>query len=277
MALFATTIVTVALPTIRTGLYVSPAIWSGSSPLTRSPTASPYPGRPAGDRSSQPLFLRPDHLHAGQRGRGLSQNEGEIVAARAIQGIGPGSSTGDRRTIQLSFTGSQRSKAFSALAPPSACRSRPAAARRPDHRGRGCRRRLALGVLVDLFIGGSRCRCRPQLPGVRSAFAAIRPGRAVAAVRRALLLLIPLVEGEQVDWPAGCTRLSAAVWSRSRCSHGGRRAPSGAARARCSSEACWLAVVLCGGDLRRRLFRWVHQRVLHHLDPVAGRAEPAMP
>jgi hypothetical protein len=90
MALLDTTIVTVALPTIRTGLHASPATleWVVSAyALAYGLTLVPA-GR-AGDRfGHKPLFLIGLTIFTlASAACGLAQNQGEIVAARAIQGM----------------------------------------------------------------------------------------------------------------------------------------------------------------------------------------------
>ena len=139
---------------------------------------------------------------------GLSQNQGEIVAARAIQGIGAGIFyPAIAATIQLSFTGSRRSKAFSAL-------------------GATIGVSIALGpVLGGLIIAGAGAHdgwrwvflVNLLIGAVALPMAASQLPRARSRIRRQfnpvglcllsaglLLLLIPLVEGEQVGWPAWC-------------------------------------------------------------------------
>src|SRR3984885_15860145 len=119
MALLDTTIVTVALPTIRTGLHASPAAleWVVSAYALAYGLALVPAGR-AGDRfGHKPLFLVGLAIFTlASAACGLSQNQGEIVAARAVQGVGAGTFyPAIAATIQLSFTGARRSKAFGAL------------------------------------------------------------------------------------------------------------------------------------------------------------------
>ena len=211
MALLDTTIVTVALPTIRTGLDASPATleWVVSAyALAYGLTLIPA-GR-AGDRfGHKPLFLIGLTIFTlASAACGLSQNQREIVAARAIQGIGAGIFyPAIAATIQLSFTGSRRSKAFSAL-------------------GATIGVSIALGpVLGGLIIAGAGAHdgwrwvflVNLLIGAVALPMAAWQLPRARSRIRRQfdpvglcllsaglLLLLIPLVEGEQVGWPAWC-------------------------------------------------------------------------
>ena len=112
MALLDTTIVTVGLPTSRTGLYASPATleWVVSAyALAYGFTLIPA-GR-AGDRfGDKPLLLSGLTIWTlASAACGLSQNQGEIVAARAIQGIGAGIFyPAIAAIIELTLTGSQR-------------------------------------------------------------------------------------------------------------------------------------------------------------------------
>ena len=118
MALLDTTIVTVALPAIGTGLHASPASleWVVSGYALAYGLALVPAGR-AGDRfGHKPLFLVGLAIFTlASAACGLSQNQGEIVAARAVQGVGAGTYPAIAATIQLSFTGARRSKAFGAL------------------------------------------------------------------------------------------------------------------------------------------------------------------
>jgi EmrB/QacA subfamily drug resistance transporter len=211
MALLDTTIVTVALPTIRSGLHASPATleWVVSAyALAYGLTLVPA-GR-AGDRfGHKPLFLIGLTVFTlASLACGLSQSQGEIIVARAVQGIGAGIFyPAISATIQLSFTGAQRSKAFGAL-------------------GSTIGASIALGpvlggliiagagagdgwrwvFLVNLLIGAvavpvaawllpsgqSRVPRQFDLAGVGLLSAGL------------LLLLIPLVEGQQENWPPWC-------------------------------------------------------------------------
>ena len=211
MALLDTTIVIVALPTIRTGLHTSPAAleWVVSAYALAYGLALVPAGR-AGDRfGHKPLFLIGLAIFTlASVACGLSQNQGEIVAARAIQGIGAGTFyPAIAATIQLSFTGSQRSKAFGAL-------------------GATIGMSIAIGpVLGGLIIAGAGAHdgwrwvflVNLFIGAVALPMAAWQLPRARSRVRRRfdpvglcllsaglLLLLIPLVEGEQAGWPAWC-------------------------------------------------------------------------
>jgi len=211
MALLDTTIVTVALPTIRTGLHASPAAleWVVSAYALAYGLALVPAGR-AGDRfGHKPLFLIGLTIFTlASVACGLSQNQGEIVAARAIQGIGAGTFyPAISATIQLSFTGPQRSKAFGAL-------------------GATIGGSIALGpVLGGLIIAGAGAHdgwrwvflVNLLIGAVALPMAAWQLPRARSRVRRQfdpaglcllsaglLLLLIPLVEGQQEGWPAWC-------------------------------------------------------------------------
>jgi len=211
MALLDTTIVTVALPTIRTGLHASPATleWIVSAyALAYGLTLVPA-GR-AGDRfGHKPLFLIGLSIFTlASVACGLSQNQGEIIAARTIQGAGAGIFyPAISATIQLSFTGAQRSKAFGAL-------------------GATIGASIALGpVLGGLIIAGAGARdgwrwvflVNLFIGAVAVPMAAWQLPRAQSHVRRQfdplglllltsglLLMLIPLVEGQQENWPAWC-------------------------------------------------------------------------
>ena len=211
MALLDTTIVTVALPTIRTGLYASPATleWVVSAyALAYGFTLIPA-GR-AGDRfGHKPLFLTGLTIFTlASAACGLSQNQGEIVAARAIQGIGAGIFyPAIAATIQLSFTGSQRSKAFSALGATIGV----SIALGPllgglIIAGAGAHDGWRWVFLVNLFIGAVALpMAARQLPRARSRIRRqFDPAGLCLLSAGLLLLLIPLVEGEQVGWPAWC-------------------------------------------------------------------------
>ena len=119
MALLDTTIVNVALPSIRTGLHAS----SASLEWIVSGYALAYglalvPGGRAGDRfGHKRLFLIGLSIFTlASVACGISQTQGEIVAARIVQGLGAGLFFPSiSATIQHSFTGPARSKAFGVL------------------------------------------------------------------------------------------------------------------------------------------------------------------
>lgn len=211
MAMLDTTIVTVALPTIHTGLNASPATleWVVSGYALAYGLFLVPAGR-AGDRfGHKPLFLIGLTIFTlASVACGLSQNQGEIITARAIQGMGSGIFyPAISATIQLSFTGASRSKAFGAL-------------------GATIGGSIALGpVLGGLIIAGAGAGdgwrwvflVNLFIGAVALPMAARHLPRAQSRVRRQfdpvglcllsaalLLLLIPLVEGQQDGWPAWC-------------------------------------------------------------------------
>jgi EmrB/QacA subfamily drug resistance transporter len=211
MALLDTTIVTVALPQIHSDLHASPAglEWLVSAyALAYSLTLVPA-GR-AGDRfGHKPLFLLGLAVFTlASAACGLSQNQTEIVVARAIQGIGAGLFyPAISATIQLSFTGAARSKAFGAL-------------------GATIGGSIALGpvlggliiaaaggdsgwrwiFLVNVFIGVVALPVAArQLPRAPSLIPRRFDPVGVALLSAGLLLLlIPLIEGQQHGWPVWC-------------------------------------------------------------------------
>jgi hypothetical protein len=113
-----------------------------------------------------------------------------------------------------------------------------AGAWRPDHRGRGCPRRLALGV------PGEPVHRRGRAAGGRQAAAPranahpppVRPGRALPAVRRAAPAAHPA--GGRRAGGLACLVLRVLRRLRGRVRAAGL--VGGAARTRCSSRACWL-------------------------------------
>jgi EmrB/QacA subfamily drug resistance transporter len=211
MALLDTTIVTVALPAIRTGLHASPATleWVVSGYALGYGLALVPAGR-AGDRfGHRPLFLIGLAIFTlASAACGLSQNQVEIVAARAIQGIGAGVFyPAIAATIQLSFTGPARSKAFGALGATIGV----SIALGPvlggliiASAGAGDGWRWVFGV--NLLIGAVVLPMAAwQLPRARSRIRRrFDPAGLCLLSAGLLLLLIPLVEGEQAGWPAWC-------------------------------------------------------------------------
>jgi EmrB/QacA subfamily drug resistance transporter len=211
MALLDTTIVTVALPTIRTGLHASPATleWVVSAYALAYGLALVPAGR-AGDRfGHKPLFLIGLSVFTlASAACGLSQNQGEIVAARAIQGLGAGAFyPAISATIQLSFTGSARSKAFGALG----ATIGGSIALGPVLGGliiaaAGARDGWRAVFLVNLLIGAVALPLAARLlPRARSRTRRqFDPAGLCLLSGGLLLLLIPLVEGQQAGWPAWC-------------------------------------------------------------------------
>ncbi len=209
MALLDTTIVNVALPSIRLGLHAS----SASLEWIVSGYALAYglalvPGGRAGDRfGHKRLFLIGLTIFTlASVACGISQTEGEIVAARIVQGLGAGLFFPSiSATIQHSFTGPARSKAFGVLGAVIGVST----AIGPllgglIIAGVGVASGWRWVFLVNLFIGA-----------VAIPLAAWRLPRAEAYSKRGfdpvgltlltgglLLLLIPLVEGQEVGWPA---------------------------------------------------------------------------
>ena len=119
MALLDVTIVNVALPTIRSGLHASPASleWIVSGYALAYGLAL-VPGGRAGDRfGAKRLFLTGLTIFTlASVGCGIAQDQGQIVAARIVQGLGAGlffPAIG--ATIQHTFTGPARSRAFGLL------------------------------------------------------------------------------------------------------------------------------------------------------------------
>ncbi len=211
MALLDTTIVTVALPTIRTGLHASPAalVWVVSAYALAYGLALVPAGR-AGDRfGHKPLFLTGLTVFTlASVACGLSQNQGEIVAARAIQGLGAGIFyPAIAATIQHAFTGPARSKAFGALGATIGA----SIALGPVLGGLIIQAAGTAGgwrwvFLVNLFIGAVALPMAAwQLPRARSRIGRrFDPAGLCLLSAGLLLLLIPLVEGQQEGWPAWC-------------------------------------------------------------------------
>jgi EmrB/QacA subfamily drug resistance transporter len=211
MALLDTTIVNVALPTIRTGLHASPASleWVVSAYALTYGLALIPAGR-AGDRfGHKPLFLIGLAIFTlASVACGLSQNQGEIVAARAVQGLGAGMFyPAISATIQLAFTGPQRSKAFGVLGATIGVST----ALGPVLggliiAGAGPHDGWRWVFLVNLFIGAVTLPLAAwQLPrGTNRTRRGFDPAGLALMCAGLLLLLIPLVEGQQYGWPAWC-------------------------------------------------------------------------
>jgi EmrB/QacA subfamily drug resistance transporter len=209
MALLDTTIVNVALPTIRDGLHAS----SASLEWIVSGYALAYglalvPGGRAGDRfGHKRLFLIGLTIFTlASVACGIAQTQNEIVAARIVQGLGAGLFfPAISATIQHSFTGPARSKAFGVLGAVIGVST----ALGPLLGGiiiasAGTADGWRWVFLVNLFIGA-----------VAIPLAAWRLPRGQARTRRGfdpiglslltaglLLLLVPLVEGQGDGWPA---------------------------------------------------------------------------
>src|ERR1700678_485478 len=204
MALLDTTIVTVALPTIRTGLHASPAAleWVVSAYALAYGLALIPAGR-AGDRfGHKPLFLIGLTIFTlASAACGLAQNQGGIVAARAIQGLGAGVFyPAIAATIQLAFTGPARSRAFGALgATIGASIALGPVLGGLIIAGAGARDGWRWVFLVNLLIGAAALPLAAWLlPRARSRTRRqFDPAGLWLLAAGLLLLLIPLVEGEQ--------------------------------------------------------------------------------
>jgi EmrB/QacA subfamily drug resistance transporter len=211
IALLDTTIVTVALPTIRTGLHASPAglEWVVAGYALAYGLALVPAGR-AGDRfGHRPLFLAGLAVFTlASAACGLSGNQDELVAARAVQGLGAGAFyPAIAATIQLSFTGARRSKAFGALG----ATIGGSIALGPVLggliiAGAGAGHGWRLVFLVNVIIGAvalpAAARLLPR-PRARARRKFDPVGLALLSTGL-LLLLIPLVDGEQAGWPGWC-------------------------------------------------------------------------
>jgi len=119
MALLDTTIVNVALPSIRTGLHASSASleWIVAGYALAYGLALVPAGR-AGDRfGHKPMFLAGLTLFTlASVACGIAQHPDQLVAARIAAGLGAGLFyPAISATIQLLFTGAARSKAFGVL------------------------------------------------------------------------------------------------------------------------------------------------------------------
>jgi len=209
MALLDTTIVNVALPAIRTGLHAS----TSSLEWIVSGYALAYglvlvPAGRVGDRiGHKRQFIAGLALFTlASVACGLSRTPSEIITARVVQGIGAGVFyPAISATIQLAFTGPQRSKAFgtlgavigvsTALGPVLGGLIIQAA-------GKADGWRWVFGV--NLFVGAIALPLAAwllPLPATRVR-RGIDPVGLVLLASGLLLLLIPLIEGQPNGWPA---------------------------------------------------------------------------
>jgi EmrB/QacA subfamily drug resistance transporter len=209
MALLDTTIVNVALPSIRTGLHAS----SASLEWIVSGYALAYglalvPGGRAGDRfGHKRLFLTGLTIFTlASVACGISQDQGQIVAARIVQGLGAGLFfPAISATIQHTFTGPARSKAFGLLGAVIGVST----AMGPLLGGliiavAGASDGWRWVFLVNLFIGAVAIPMAAwRLPaGAAHTRRGFDPAGLALLTGGLLLLLIPLVEGQQDGWPA---------------------------------------------------------------------------
>ncbi len=154
-------------------------------------------------------------------GCGISQTEGQIVAGRIVQGLGAGLFFPSiSATIQHSFAGPARSKAFGVLGAVIGVST----AIGPLPGGliiaaAGTNNGWRWVFLVNLFIGAVAIPlAAKRLPAaVGRTRRGFDPGGLVLLTGGLLLLLIPLVQGQQDGWPAwtwicfGCCAVAFAV------------------------------------------------------------------
>jgi EmrB/QacA subfamily drug resistance transporter len=209
MALLDTTIVNVALPSIRTGLHAS----ASSLEWIVSGYALSYglvlvPAGRVGDRiGHKRQFIAGLALFTlASVACGLSRTPGEIIAARVVQGIGAGVFyPAISATIQLAFTGPQRSKAFGTLGAVIGVST----ALGPVLGGliiqaAGSADGWRWVFLVNLFIGAIALPLAAWLLPLPAARVrrGIDPAGLGLLTAGLLLLLIPLIEGQPDGWPA---------------------------------------------------------------------------
>ena len=208
MALLDTTIVNVALPSIRTGLHASPASleWIVSGYALAYGLAL-VPGGRAGDRfGHKNLFLIGLTIFTlASVACGISGHQAEIVVARIVQGVGAGLFfPAISATIQHSFTGPARSKAFGVLGAVIGVST----AMGPllgglIIAGAGTSDGWRWVFLVNLFIGAVAIPLAARrLPSAAShTRRGFDPAALILLTGGLLLLLVPLIEGEQYGWP----------------------------------------------------------------------------
>jgi EmrB/QacA subfamily drug resistance transporter len=208
MALLDTTIVNVALPSIRAGLHASPASleWIVSGYALAYGLAL-VPGGRAGDRfGHKNLFVIGLTIFTvASVACGISQTQGEIVAARIVQGLGAGVFfPAISATIQHSFTGPARSRAFGVLGAVIGVST----AMGPllgglIIAGAGTEDGWRWVFLVNLFIGAVAIPMAAwRLPeAVTRTMRGFDPVGLALLTSGLLLLLIPLVAGQQDGWP----------------------------------------------------------------------------
>ncbi len=208
MAMLDTTIVNVALPSIRTALHASPAslVWIVSGYMLAYGLVLVPAGR-VGDRiGHKRLFIAGMALFTlASVACGVSRTPVEIIVARVVQGLGAGVFyPAISATIQLAFSGPQRSKAFGMLGAV-----------------------IGVSIAVGPVLGGLIIQAGGAADGWRWVFlvnlvigvialplAAWLLSHPVERARRGidpvglglltvglLLLLIPLIEGQPSGWP----------------------------------------------------------------------------
>lgn len=210
MALLDVTIVNVALPSIQHGIHAGSSTleWVVSGYALTLGLVLITAGRVGDNIGHRWTFLTGLSIFTlASLACSLSQNSGEIIAARLIQGFGAGIYTPAITSyIQLLFTGKERSRAFSIFGASIGLSTAlgPLVGGLLVQAGGtslGWRLVFLVNVPIGIVLFPLAYKMLPHDEGLNKKTHRLDPVGILLLTAGLLLLLIPLIEGQQYNWP----------------------------------------------------------------------------